>query len=58
MMDRKISRKLKGMVLDFCIVPASTYGLEMLALSNCININYKYARKLDKKNNGEYRNDR
>ena len=33
MVDRKISRKLKGMVLDSCVVPASTYGLEMLALS-------------------------
>ena len=33
MMDRKISRKLKGKVLDSCVVPASTYGLETLALS-------------------------
>ena len=33
MMDRKISGKLKGMVLDSCVVPASTYGLETLALS-------------------------
>ena len=33
MMDRKISRKLKGEVLDSCVVPASTYGLETLALS-------------------------
>ena len=33
MKDRKISRKLKGKVLDSCVVPASTYGLEMLALS-------------------------
>ena len=32
-MDRKISIKLKGKVLDSCVVPASTYGLEMLALS-------------------------
>ena len=32
-MDRKISRKLKGKVLDSCVVPASTYGLETLALS-------------------------
>ena len=31
--DRKISRKLKGKVLDSCVVPASTYGLEKLALS-------------------------
>ena len=30
---RKISRKLKGKVLDSCVVPASTYGLETLALS-------------------------
>ena len=33
MMDRKISRKLKGKVLDSCVVPASTYGLERLALT-------------------------
>ena len=33
MVDRKISRKLKGNVLDSCVVPASTYGLETLALS-------------------------
>ena len=32
MVDRKISRKLKGKVLDSCVVPASTYGLETLAL--------------------------
>ena len=32
MVDRKISRKLKG-VLYSCVVPASTYGLETLALS-------------------------
>ena len=32
-MDRTISRKLKGEVLDSCVVPASTYGLETLALS-------------------------
>ena len=34
MMDRNISRKLKGKVLDSCIVPASrpTYRLETLAL--------------------------
>ena len=31
MVDRKISRKLKGEVLDSCVVPASTYVL--LALS-------------------------
>ena len=30
--DRKTSRKLKGKVLDSCVVPASTYGLETLAL--------------------------
>ena len=30
---RKISRKLKGKVLDSCVVAASTYGLETLALS-------------------------
>ena len=33
MVDRKISRKLKGKFLDSCVVPASTYGLETLALS-------------------------
>ena len=33
MVDRKISRKLKGKVLDSCVVPASTYGLDTLALS-------------------------
>ena len=33
MVDRNISRKLKGMVLDSCVVTASIYGLETLALS-------------------------
>ena len=33
MVDRNISRKLKGKVLESCVVPASTYGLETLALS-------------------------
>ena len=33
MVDRKISRKLKGKVLDSFVVPASTYGLKTLALS-------------------------
>ena len=33
LVDRKNSRKLKGKVLDSCVVPASTYGLETLALS-------------------------
>ena len=33
MVDRKISRKLKGKVLDSCVVPDSAYGLETLALS-------------------------
>ena len=33
MMDINISRKLKGKVLDSCVVPASTYGLDRLALS-------------------------
>ena len=33
MVDRNISRKLKGKVLDSCVVPASTYGMEALALS-------------------------
>ena len=32
MVDRKISRKLKGKVLDSCVVPASTFGLETLVL--------------------------
>ena len=27
MMDGTISRKLKGKVLDSCVVPASTFGL-------------------------------
>ena len=33
MMDRKISRKLKGKVLDSYVVPASTYGLDTVPLS-------------------------
>ena len=33
MVDRKISRTLKGKVLDYCVVPTSTYGVETLALS-------------------------
>ena len=33
MMDKKISRKLKGNVLDSSTVPASSYGSETLALS-------------------------
>ena len=33
MVDRTISRKLKGKVLYSCVVPASTYGFETLALS-------------------------
>ena len=33
MMNRKMSRKLKGKVLDSCAVPASTHGLDTLALS-------------------------
>ena len=33
MVDIQISRKLKGKVLDSCVVPAITYGLETLALS-------------------------
>ena len=33
MMDGKSSRKLKGKVTVSCVVPASTYGLEKLALS-------------------------
>ena len=33
MVERKISRKLKGKVLDSCVVPASTYSMETLALS-------------------------
>ena len=33
MMDRKISRKLKGKVLDSCVMSASTYGLESVSLS-------------------------
>ena len=33
MVVRKIFRKLKGKVLDSCVVPASTYALQTLALS-------------------------
>ena len=33
MIDRKFSRKLKGKVLDSCVVPASINGLETVALS-------------------------
>ena len=33
MVDKRLSRKLKGKVLDSWVVPASTYGLETLALS-------------------------
>ena len=33
MVGRKISRKLKVKVLDYCVVPASPYGFEALALS-------------------------
>ena len=33
MVDRRISRKLKGKVLDCYVVPASTNGLETLVLS-------------------------
>ena len=33
MTDRNISRKLKGNVLESHVVPASTYGLDTLALS-------------------------
>ena len=42
MVDRKISRKVKGKVLDSCVVPASTYGLETLALSELHQ--HKYVR--------------
>ena len=38
MVDRMIFRQLKGDVLGSCVVPASAYGLDTLALS----INYKY----------------
>ena len=33
MVDRNISRKLKGKVLNSCVMLASTYGLETLAMS-------------------------
>ena len=33
MVERNISRKLKGKVLDSCVVAAITYGMETLALS-------------------------
>ena len=42
--DRKISRKLKGDVLDSCVVPASTYGLEALALSELHQQKLVYVR--------------
>ena len=42
MVDRNISRKRKGKVLDSCLVPASTYGLETLALHQ--HKLYKYVR--------------
>ena len=32
-MGRKISRKPNGKVLESCVVPTSTYGLETLAMS-------------------------
>ena len=38
MMDRKIFRKAKVKVLDSCVVLASTYGLDTVALSNANNI--------------------
>ena len=34
MVATKISRKLKGKVLDSGVVPASTYGLDTLAISD------------------------
>ena len=49
MVDRKISRKLKGKVLDSCVVPASTYGLETLALSE-LQVG-PMREQLDKKDN-------
>ena len=33
MMDRNISRKQKGKVFDSCVVPVSTYGSDIEALS-------------------------
>lgn len=33
MMDGKLSRKLKGKVLSTCVVPACTYGVETMALT-------------------------
>ena len=33
MVDRKISRKLKGKVLDSCVVPGSNHGFDTLALT-------------------------
>ena len=33
MIDRQIYRMLKWTVLDSCVVPSSTYGLETLAFS-------------------------
>ena len=33
MMDRNMSRKQKGKVFDSCVVPVSTYGSDIEALS-------------------------
>ena len=37
-MDRKIFRKVEAEVLDSRVVPASTYGLDTVALSNANNV--------------------
>ena len=34
MADRHISKKLKGKVLETCVIPACIYGLETVALSS------------------------
>ena len=44
MMDRNVSRKLKGGVLDSCTVPASIYGLDTLALSELRQHKLVYVR--------------
>ena len=45
MMDRKISRKLKGKVLGCDVVPAITYGDGSSVHSVLSNIDQKYTRK-------------
>ena len=44
MMDRKISRMLKGKVLDSYVVLESVYGLVTVQCQNSNNADYRYAR--------------